>query len=256
MSAPVNGWRHGLLLGLGLALLAQYTMLGVGTTPARADPSAPRRNRQSVGRDDLDRIIHPVMTITQMPDGRRQLTVGNGFVVGNRYFTVSHNLGSKPLVPEHMRTIYLEGTPIIPSYADFELDVAVFVLPPALCRRYCNDLVFGQTPELEQDRKVYWLRKIDGKRMWKEGRVRNYTLMDDGPTPRDAAGTGCAGNLVVEVDTPFPSGTSGGPVLDAATGHIIGIIQGSMLRDGSESGYFKPINCLSPFAEALAPTQE
>lgn len=227
-------------------------MFGGGARVVHADASSDDA-RQSIERNDLDRIIHPVTTITKTPDGKRHLTVGSGFVVGRRYFTVSHNLGAHPLGPPHMRTIYLDGTPITPSYANPELDVAVFTLPPALCQRYCNNLVFNPTPQLERDRKVYWLRKIEGERMWKEGRVRNYTRLDTGPVPRETTRVDCDGNLVVEVDTPFLSGSSGGPVLDAATGDIIGIIQGSMHREGSKSGYFKPINCLPPLVRRSRP---
>ena len=197
---------------------------------------------------DLERIIRPLKTVTETADGRRELTLGTGFIVGRHYFTVEHNLAGAVAPPDAAKTIYLEGTAVAPSFADAGTDLAVFALPDGLCQRYCNDLALVDGPELLRDQKVYWLpgQDADGKHTWQEGRILHYGIKGDGPAP-DGTGPlqGCDGNLIVEVDTPFMSGSSGGPVLDAATGGIVGIIQGSVERGGVRSGYFKPVSCLT-----------
>ena len=195
---------------------------------------------------DLDRIIQPITTVTQFPDGKKELNVGSGFIVGRRYFTVYHNLTSFTTSPSARKTIYLDGIPMMPSYTQVEKDIAVFDLPDALCAKYCNHVSFGKMPPLERDRKVYWLRKFNGEMALKEGRVLNYAFIGDVPGSADAYSlASCNVNLIVEVDTPFLAGSSGAPVLDATTGQIIGIIQGSMESAGIRSGYFKPIHCVT-----------
>jgi hypothetical protein len=195
--------------------------------------------------DDLDRIVQPITTITEFPDGKREVNLGSGFVVGRQYFTVQHNLAYHSPLVSAKTTSYLDGMRLTPSYVNVEQDVAVFELPIALCTRYCNDLSFGVMPELTRDRKVYWLRKFKGEHAVKEARMLNVALMGEVRGSPDAHAMGwCHSNLVVEVDTPFIGGSSGAPVLDSTTGQIIGIIQGSLESEGVKSGYFKPIDCV------------
>ena len=81
----------------------------------------------------------------------------------------------------------------------------------------------------------------------KHGRVLNYAFMGDTLASANAYGMeSCSANLIVEVDTPFLAGSSGSPIVDANTGQIIGIIQGSIESRDMRSGYFKPINCVTP----------
>jgi hypothetical protein len=86
-----------------------------------------------------------------------------------------------------------------------------------------------------------------------EGRVLNYAFLGDPSASSDPYGMqGCKANLIVEVDTPFMPGSSGAPVLDTATGRIIGIIQGSIEHAAGRSGYFKPIHCVASLVGTLA----
>jgi hypothetical protein len=249
--------RHIVRLSLALTIMVQAAPIAQ-RLDAVADESVPLHaapvglGRSGAAVDELARIIRPITTITEFRNGKREFLRGNGFVVGRRYFTVHHNLGpAASSAPATMQT-YLDGVPISPSYASAETDVAVFDLPADLCEQHCNDLSFGEMPELERDRRIYWVRTIDGTVAFDEGRVRHIALMGNAPLAPDAGGVqACRGNLIVEVDTPFVTGSSGAPVWDARTGRIIGIIQGNLERQGVRSGYFKPISCVVPLVGAI-----
>lgn len=246
------------LLVLGLALAAQDAPLAQelharvqDALPMSLEQRPPKGSRLRAM--DLDHIVQPITTVTEYPDGRKEVNTGSGFIVGRRYFTVQHNLTSITPSASGRKTIYLDGIPLTPSYADAEYDVAVFELPDDLCERYCNHVSFGTMPELQQDRKVYWLRKFQDEFVFKKGKVLNYAFMGEAPDSSDPYGMqGCNANLIVEVDTPFIPGSSGAPVLDTATGQIIGIIQGSFESASGRSGYFKPIHCVVPFVAPVA----
>ena len=245
-----NRLTHALsLLALGFALTAPDALLAQELhVQAQSVPAASRMPQGSrLGVADLDRIIQPITTVTEFPDGRRTLQVGSGFIVGRHYITVHHNLTSVSSTASIRKTIYLDGIPLTPSYTHAEYDVAVFALPEELCERYCNAISIDTMPELTRDHQIYWLRKFQEEFMVQEGRVLNYAFIGDPPASSDPYGMqGCKANLIVEVDTPFMPGSSGAPVLDTATGRIIGIIQGSLERTAGRSGYFKPIHCVAP----------
>ena len=238
------------LLVLGFALMAPEALLAQKLhVQAQSVPAASRMPQGSrLGVADLDRIIQLITTVTEFPDGRRTVQVGSGFIVGRHYITVHHNLTSVSSTAATRKTMYLDGIPLTPSYTHAEYDVAVFDLPKELCERYCNEIAIDTMPELTRDHQIYWLRKFQDEFMVKEGRVLNYAFIGEPPAASDPYGMqGCKANLIVEVDTPFIPGSSGAPVLDTATGRIIGIIQGSFERTAGRSGYFKPIHCVAPF---------
>ncbi len=191
----------------------------------------------------LDRIVQPIVTVIEFPDGTRVRRVGSGFIVGNRYFTVNHNLTS-PLASESAtKTSYISGVPVTPRYTNVAQDIAVFDVPDALCDVYCNELsIHGEGP-LEREQNIYWLRKFDGERVLKMGRILNYAALGSAGSQAELS-LNCELNLVVEVDRPFVSGSSGAPVFDADTHQILGIIQGSFESGRAETGYFKPIDCV------------
>jgi S1-C subfamily serine protease len=60
---------------------------------------------------------------------------------------------------------------------------------------------------------------------------------------------------VVAVDKPFFPGSSGGPVWDLLSGKVIGVIQGSFVREsGVQVGYYKPLSCvMSLFTGVVEP---
>jgi len=237
------------LLALGFALTVPDALLAQELyVQAQSVPAASRMLQGShLGVADLDRIIQPITTVTEFPDGRRTVQVGSGFIVGRHYITVHHNLTSVSSTASIRKTISLDGIPLTPSYTHAEYDVAVFDLPAELCKRYCNEISIDTMPELPPDHQIYWLRKFQDEFMVQEGRVLNYAFIGDPPASSDPYGMqGCKANLIVEVDTPFMPGSSGAPVLDTATGRIIGIIQGSFERTAGYSGYFKPIHCVAP----------
>jgi hypothetical protein len=237
------------LLALGFVLTAPEALLAQKLhVQAQSVPAASRMPQGSrLGVADLDRIIQPITTVTELPDGRRILQVGSGFIVGRHYITVHHNLTSVSSTASTRTTIYLDGIPLTPSYTHAEYDVAVFELPEELCARYCNKILIDTMTELTRDHQIYWLRKFQDEFMVHEGRVLNYAFIGAPPASSEPYGRqGCTANLIVEVDTPFMSGSSGAPVLDTATGRIIGIIQGRFEHTTGHSGYFKPIHCVAP----------
>jgi hypothetical protein len=123
-----------------------------------------------LGVADLDRIIQPITTVTEFPDGRRILQVGSGFIVGRHYITIHHNLTSVSSTASPRKTIYLDGIPLTPSYTHAEYDVAVFELLEKLCERYCNKIAIDTMPELTCDHPIYWLRKFQDEFRVHEGR--------------------------------------------------------------------------------------
>jgi hypothetical protein len=178
------------LLALGFALTVPGTLLAQKLhVPAQSVPVASRMPPGArLGVADLDRIIQPITTVTEFPDGRRTWQVGSGFIVGRHYITVHHNLSSVSATAATRTTIYLDGIPLTPSYTHAEYDVAVFDLPAALCTRYCNEMSIAPMPELTRDHPIYWLRKFQDEFMLQEGRVLNYAFIGDPPASSDPYG--------------------------------------------------------------------
>ena len=190
---------------------------------------------------DLGLIILPITSEWEFEDGHIERSFGTGFVVGTHYYTVAHNVwpehGAWPL---RMRT-FIDGHSTGEANAlDRSEDVAIFELDGTLCERHCNDLALADLPDLTSAQPMMWLRQFQGEVQWKRATVTSAVFRDYDP---DASA--CAGNMVVQVNQPFVGGSSGSPVLDARSGRIAGIIQGSFRReDGDTVGYFKPIHCV------------
>ena len=214
----------------------------VGLTPGISD---------AVDAETLDRIVWPIVTVVERTDGSHSLRIGSGFVVGRNFYTVAHNIGTSSVGSDVHRTILIGGVAVSPVYSDFEHDVAVFILPDELCTRMCNQLRFGPMPALERERPVFWLRKFQGEQVYKQGAVTSYAILGDTGAASPGAWS-CNYNLVVEIDEPFVSGTSGSPVVHAGTGRIVGIVQGSFESDGVQTGYFKPVDCVRHLTGKLA----
>ncbi len=247
------------LVTYAAAHLVYASPLVIQTSPSQVHEALSEHRTRTVskGRDvgvaDLEHIVQPITAITEFPDGTKTVHLGSGFVVGRHYFTAYHNLPHRNPGLTTRTTTYLDGIRLIPSYVNVEQDIAVFELPIALCTRYCNKVSLGVMPEVIRDRKVYWLRKFKDERVVKQAHVIDVVLLGEmHTTPEADAIAWCRSNLVVEVDTPFVAGSSGAPVLDAATGQIIGIIQGSFESNGVQSGFFKPIDCVLSLIGARA----
>ncbi|NNE45606.1 MAG: trypsin-like peptidase domain-containing protein [Rhodothermales bacterium] len=191
----------------------------------------------------LYRIIQPITTATEYANGIVEYNNGNGFIVGNRFYTVNHNLASSNHVPKLRKTSYVNGVVVRAMRVSADHDLAVFPLPDELCKSHCNDLSLNEHVTVQQGQEVFWLRKFDGQVVIKRGRVLDYAWIGESPPSRDRVGR-CDGRMVVQIDTPFLPGTSGSPVIDSETGQIIGIAQGSLFSERQQSGFFKPLNCL------------
>ena len=48
------------------------------------------------GHEHLAALVHPITTTIRYADGAEQRNRGSGFVVGNRFYTASHNLAAGP----------------------------------------------------------------------------------------------------------------------------------------------------------------
>ncbi|MBT8401819.1 MAG: serine protease [Rhodothermia bacterium] len=217
----------------------------IPTTIAVAASTADR-----VDSDMLIRIIRPISTVTEYSDGRIEHNDGSGFVAGSRYLTVNHNLEPSENDGVVRRTSFVDGVILNPVFGDPTEDVAVFDLPPELCESECNDVALDVNVALEPGDHLFWIRKFDGELVRKEGTVIGYAWIGDPPT---SSGIGeCPGNLIVQIDQPFEQGTSGSPIVEANSGKIVGIIQGTLINEhGSQSGFFKPLNCLSKIGEEM-----
>jgi len=196
-------------------------------------------------------LMRPITAITTFADGSTEVKHGQGFVVGNRLFTVYHTLALHlDNVSPTKREIYVAGTLMTPVYTHSAYDIAIFEIPTAWCEPSCDAWTVSNPPALKPDRQVYWVQEARGESSIVAGRIQHYAWLSASPPALQAGGGApCQRNLIVEVDTPFRPGTSGSPVFDATTDAIVGMIQGSLMRTGGDTGYFKPMACLLPLAQ-------
>lgn len=198
----------------------------------------------TVQRNTLADIVQLVKTKTEFADRSIEYNIGSGFVVGSYLITVYHNLlASRSRFIR--QTVSVDGVELSPIFIDENQDIAVFELGGELCRRYCNELRVAAEPSFERGRPVYWVRKVEAQWELKQGTILNLAVFDrtqSGGKPDSPFR--CTDNLVVEVDEPFVPGSSGAPVVDALTGQIIGVIQGSFESNNERTGFFKPIHCV------------
>lgn len=234
------------LLAAGIGFSSQ---LSGANEPELGAPTAFAASR-SVQRNSLADIVQLVKTRTEFSDRSVEFNVGSGFVVGRYFITVYHNLlASRSRFVR--QTVSVDGVPLSPIFIDKNQDIAVFELPDELCRRYCNQLRVAVAPSFERGRPVYWLRKVEAKWELKESTILNLAVFDRMQSDVEPGGPfRCSDNLVVEVEEPFVPGSSGAPVVDALTGQIIGVIQGSFESNNERTGFFKPIHCVG-FQQAL-----
>ncbi len=192
-----------------------------------------------------------ITAIMTFADGTTEVKHGQGFVIGNRLFTVYHTLAPRiKNTPPTKREIYVAGQLMTPVYTHSAHDIAIFEIPETLCAPHCKALTPSDLPRLSPDRQVYWVQEAGGERMLKAGRVQHYAWLSEAPPAFNVGMEApCQRNLIVEVDTPFRPGTSGSPVFDATTDAIVGMIQGSLKRASGDTGYFKPLTCLLPLAQ-------
>jgi len=241
--------RRFLVLGLltaGLGLLSHMA----GAIELRQSTRQGYPVSNTVQKNTLADIVQLVRTKTEFADRSIELNVGSGFVVGRYFITVYHNLlASRSRFVR--QTVSVDGVALNPIFVDQNQDIAVFELTDELCVRYCNNLKVAAAPTLERGRPVYWVRKIEAKWELKESTILNLAVFDrvqSGVKP--GSPFRCSDNLVVEIEEPFVPGSSGAPVVDALTGQIIGVIQGSFESNNQRTGYFKPIHCVG-FRQAL-----
>jgi len=195
-------------------------------------------------------LVKPITTTIRYADGGQQRNQGAGFVVGTRFYTAFHNIQAAPQ-QVLTRRIVIGTVSVEPFAIDVEHDLAVFEVPPELCDRWCNDLAIDRFQPTDTAA-VAWIRLDGDSQLWKQGQVTNVAFK--APLATDTIG-GCEDNLVVEVDKPFIPGSSGGPVFDATSGAIVGIIQGSFTTmNGRVSGYYKPLQCVASRLEMASLT--
>jgi len=194
--------------------------------------------------------VRSITTTIRYVNGDEQHNEGSGFVIGDRFYTAYHNIQTTSASVAH-RDILIGGVAVEPAAVDIAHDLAVFEIPEELCVTWCNELQLVVRPPGSTAR-VTWTRMEGNQRTWKHGRVNNLAFKSAlvGSDPG-----GCDDNLIVEIDQPFVPGSSGGPVFDLSTGHIIGIIQGSFeTRSGEVTGYYKPVQCVVSRLQKLSPT--
>lgn len=113
---------------------------------------------------DHARLMRPITAIITFADGSTEIRQGQGFVIGNRLFTVYHTLGPRlkntSLVK---REIYVAGRLMTPVYTHAAHDIAIFELPNALCKPDCGALTASRSTALNPDRQVYWVQEAAGE---------------------------------------------------------------------------------------------
>ena len=218
-------------------VVPKETKVIVKTTPVITEQALPDQRSA-----ELDKIVQSITTVTEFIGGQEERNRGSGFVVGNRFFTVHHNLTTSFPSLRVKSTSFIDGVSVTrPVFSNEEQDVAVFELSDRLCAKHCNKTEVSYSPNLNPSRKVYWLRKFQEDFILKEAKILGGVTFGDVNTPSEQT---CGSSSVVLVDQPFIPGSSGSPLMDAETGKIIGVIQGSVDESGVSKGYFKPINCV------------
>ncbi len=217
-------------------------------------PDGAARERLSLP-EDVDEVILPIEARWHRRGESGPLverSQGTGFVIGRHYFSVHHTIAPSTQGWSPAQAV-IEQTELLiagvavgdPIYLNKTEDIVVFALPEELCQRYCNDLRLQTTPPPEPGENMVWLRHFRDDYQWKSARVVRSIHKRWRPEVQ-----GCDGNLVVQVDIPFVSGSSGSPVMNAETGAIVGIIQGSFRSRIETVGFFKPIHCVQQQVQA------
>ena len=188
--------------------------------------------------------LQQIRTTTTFRNGRTLVNSGAGFVLGNLFFTVNHNLDPGYRVKHYNTQSYLAGMPVDAIAVDTTNDVAIIRIPKALCATWCNSLTIPDASSIGLQQKVEWLDRGAPPTGWQQAKVLSLTrplvARTNLPTKTD-----CQSGLVVEVTQPFPPGTSGTAVWDTQTHELLGMAQGSYERaNGKPSGYFKPLACI------------
>lgn len=193
--------------------------------------------------NELD--VHDIRTSTLYEDGTREVRHGTGFVVGNQFFTVFHNIDVLEHHGTFERSIELGGVVVEPRLVDVRNDIAIFDLPTQLCAQWCNDRDPRAMPvNLSQRQSIGWYEFMapDDDREWRQARIVEVVFKNyDAATPD----TACKSDVVIAVDQPFYPGSSGGPVWDLTSNRLLGMVQGSFVREsGEQVGYYKPFSCV------------
>ncbi len=188
--------------------------------------------------------LKQIQTKTTFRNGRTLVNTGVGFVLGNLFFTVNHNLDPGYRVTHYNTQSYLANVPVEAIAIDATNDLAVIRIPQILCATWCNRLLIPDASNIGLQQRVEWLGKGKAPQGWQQAEVLSLTKREAAPATRPAS-TACQRGLVVEVTQPFQPGTSGTAVWDAQTHQLLGMAQGSYERaNGANSGYFKPLACI------------
>ena len=189
--------------------------------------------------------VHHIKTSTKYADGTQEVRHGTGFVVGHQFFTVFHNIDVLKNHGSFRRQISLGGVLVEPRLVDKRNDIAIFDLPTSLCTRWCNDSDPRAMPQgLTHEQPIGWFEFVspDQARQRRQARIVEVMFKNF----RSDAGFGaCESDVVIAVDQPFYPGSSGGPVWDLASNRLLGMVQGSFVREsGEQVGYYKPFSCV------------
>ncbi len=203
----------------------------------------------------LIRIARSLQTVTELRNGTILDGSGSGFAFGNHLITALHVLQGPKYDSVINHYAMVNGRPVQAKTIYPDVDIAVIELPHTTG----NDstaLTFAGLQDVYPDQAINWLYPGEGESIKKQASVIGFaTLAAD--ADNSAGQTGCDDNLVVLTDLPFEQGTSGGPVVDAQSGKILGIIQGTLnettLASGiSNPGFFKPIACVAALIDLAA----
>ena len=183
--------------------------------------------------------VQTISTEITYRDGKIETQQGLGFVVGRQFVTVNHNIAPRrSSIGVKMRRTYLNSLLVHPVFTHPAHDIAVFDIPPELCPAWC-DADGGTTGARSAAREISW--PSPGNEVWSTAMAKEVVIKG----PQTAMFGSCRDNVVIEVDAPFYSGSSGGPVVDNRSGEAIGVVQGSFAYDdGRAFGYFKPLRCV------------
>ena len=205
--------------------------------------------------------VHRIKTVMRYLDGVVEVRHGTGFVLGRRFITVYHNIDAARTHAPFERRIEINGVVVRPSIIDSLNDIAIFDLPAELCVRWCQDSFAAQrsaepspaavSTRLARQQQISWLGGNGrGEELWQQAGVVDVVFKNYQASPERSA---CDSDVVVAVDKPFFPGSSGGPVWDLLSGKVIGVIQGSFVREsGVQVGYYKPLSCVMSLFTGVA----
>lgn len=186
----------------------------------------------------LDNLVHPIETVSVLPEGARTQTWGTGFVVGRFFVTATAHLGHGP-----DSISYAAGSPLWHGSHFPQFRVSVLPLSDSACQALCTRLPVAMNAAPEVGQAVAWMDKALGR----TALVHAHVISSNSVSPKRRVD--CAESAWIKVDQPFRPENFGVPVVGAGDGAILGVAIANLTMSDSRFGVVVPFSCLLEHAD-------